>query len=296
MRECAIRSDAGGGQDGDGNDSGPPLCSGCAGPSLATIFDEVLEKHSSPRHYQNWLRLFEQSCQREGWEQCSCECGYFEVAYSVIGRSAFCLTHGAESLACNISSFLTYFIPRKCGNFSSAEMKRVAAALGAVVRHCAAKGYCKKQPELLKEIKATCSFQAEELGKALQQLADHRYWDSLEQRQAGEEDDDGNLEDSSEDEGMEFTETDGHINIKAVSAHPSSPNGWELGGYGNDGYGSAGGVFSVFVSLPPEVASMGRPGASFSCMSLGLRRGVWRPVAPRYVDGNYVFANVYPPY
>ncbi len=45
--------------------------------------------------------------------------------------------------------------------------------------------------------------------------------------------------------------------------------------------------------LPPEVARLGVPDVSLSCMRLGLRGGVWQPFNP-HCDESCV-ANAYPP-
>ena len=50
----------------------------------------------------------------------------------------------------------------------------------------------------------------------------------------------------------------------------------------------------LFVRLPEDVAKLGKVSASISCMTLGLRRGVWRPL-PFDDHCDAVAANVYPP-
>ncbi len=57
--------------------------------------------------------------------------------------------------------------------------------------------------------------------------------------------------------------------------------------------GGRAGADRPLLRLPPEVARLGMPGGSLSCMRLGLRRGVWRPFNP-HCDATCV-ANAYPP-
>lgn len=50
-------------------------------------------------------------------------------------------------------------------------------------------------------------------------------------------------------------------------------NGWVM-----SGENLLGDEMSVFVSLPAELAGFGMLGMSLSCMALGLRNGIWRPM------------------
>ena len=109
-------------------------------------------------------------------------------------------------------------------------------------------------------------------------LADRRYWDGLEVREHVAS------EDSMSDEYDTTIGGDLPLSISKVRS-----NGWELV---DDNYGSGGGA-GFFVPLPPEVAKLGLPGASFSCMHLGSRNGVWRPIGAYEPD--IVVTNVYPP-
>ena len=107
-----------------------------AKPTMGAIFKEVVAKN---RKHASALDLFEQNCQSYGWEG---DEEYFETGvWYPLGGSAYCSTHGAEEIGGNISHFLGYYLPRKCCTPSQSEMKRICAALRALVKHCAAKGY-----------------------------------------------------------------------------------------------------------------------------------------------------------
>lgn len=289
-------------------------------PTMGAIFKEVVAKN---RKLTSALDLFEQNCQSYGWEG---DEEYFETGvWYPLGGSAYCSTHGAEEIRGNISHFLGYFLPRKCCTPSQSEMKRICAALRALVKHCAAKGYldAAETKPLLKEISVSSNFQAEAIADGLNRLARSKYWDQFEQ---------------DDDEDVELCRVD-VCQYKEEDEDPEDPDVWErcrerkrarcyattvsdelpleIAKVRKDGW-----VFrkpyapgydfddeqmywdslklrsrplpELFVRLPEDVAKLGKVSASISCMTLGLRRGVWRPL-PFDDHCDAVAANVYPP-
>ena len=256
-------------------------CKKCTGPTLSTIFKELDAKH------EEWLDSFEHNCQSYGWDGCGC-CKYFETKFSdELGSSAYCQTHGAESLGPNISHFFGYFVPRKMCTPSMSQMKKATAALRALVKHCVKKKYCDAMPEVLKEISVSANFDANKIRESLESLARCNYWDTLEEA-ATSSDHDDNDSGCSDYERILGTDCGMPLEISKMRQ-----DGWELmdmdfgDASPDEDYDS-----TAFVRLPPEVAALGRVGAPFSCMSLGLRNGVWRPIVNEF---DSVVANVYPP-
>lgn len=257
------------------------MCSKCDGPTLEQILGEVVAEQ--PKH-RVWLSLFESNCQSYGWME-GCGCKFWEALDRGLGTSAYCRSHGAESLSGNIFHFLGYFIPRKCCTPSATEMKKAASALRALVKHCVSRGYCEAQPALLKKISASGSFQAENIVTSIQQLADDCFWDSLEDApQAGEP------------QPEEFEQAFGDempVEIKEVRS-----DGWVMEPWLVSGRDDFDDIEEVFLRLPPKVARLGRVGAQISCMWLGERNGIWRPFCPDHIPAGFpatVIGNVYPP-
>ena len=293
-------------------------------PTMGAILEEVVAKN---RKHASALDLFEQNCQSYGWEG---DEEYFETGvWYPLGGSAYCSTHGAEEIGGNIRHFLGYFLPRKCCTPSQSEMKRICAALRALVKHCAAKGYldAAETKPLLKEISVSSNFQAEAIADGLNGLARSKYWDQF------EEDD---------DEEVELCRID-VCQYKEEGEDPEDPDVWERcrerkraqcysttvsdelpleiekvrkdgwvfrkpyePGHGYDSDDEHESTYwdalthrslplpELFVRLPEDVAKLGKVSASISCMKLALRRGVWRPIPfDDYCD--IVAGNVYPP-
>ena len=83
-----------------------------------------------------------------------------------------------------------------------------------------------------------------------------------------------------EDSGDLYTETlSSEMNLFIKQVHGF---GWTMHDLASSGCAEWGGVDNcnkaVFVPLPPEVAKLGREGVNFSCMILGLRNNIWRPL------------------
>ena len=151
-------------------------CKQCTGPTLSTIFKELDVKH------EEWLDAFEHNCQSYGWRGCAGGCEYFETKFSdELGWSAYCQTHGAESLGPNISNLLGDYVPRKMCTPSMSQMKKATAALRALVKHCVKEKYCEAMPEVLKEISVSANFDANKISDSLDTLARSNYWDTLEE-------------------------------------------------------------------------------------------------------------------
>ena len=250
------------------------------GPPLCKIFNEVEAKN---RQHAQWLGCFWSNCQQYGWAG--------DETYSETAGETYCETHGAESLESNVGHFLGYFVPRKMGTPSAKEMEQCAATMSALVRHCVAKKYCAPQPELLDKIKISGTFDAEGCMTAIQGLADRRYWDAFETR-------DGGAPASAADESLshyDYEESIGGFLLMPLEISEVRNDGWTFkdGYHPGSHFGSDNeGPSTCFVKLPSHVAKLGVVGASFSCMALCLRNGIWRPVDS---FGAGVAQNVYPP-
>jgi hypothetical protein len=257
---------------------GVPRCSKwrSAGPSLAAILDRFCDE--KPRHCWS-VDLFLSMLQSYGREDCDCEY-QTEVPFAEL--------HDASIIPSNAESFLSWFMVRKVMS-SRAEKKAAATAMSVLLRYCASKNYLPKQVvnQVAKDVRAIGSFDGDDLGERIQQLYDIGYWDGLRDLKghASSDDDDDDDDDSVQD--------DGGMVIKEVRS-----DGWvmagSMSGYMSGGYTSGDESAGLFLHLPPQIASKGKPGVRFSCMSLVLRRNVWSPQG-MYGEVDMVYANVYPP-
>ena len=143
------------------------------------------------------------------------------------------------------------------------------------------------------------SFAEEEIGNKLNQLAMDKYWNQFEDGVSAAAAVAASNEDVDDLDSFEDT-LSAEMNIFITEVQET---GWIMkdiiglsgcdhcGGWGCKGCEDPG----VFVRLPPEVAKLGRVNTNFSCMLLGLRNGVWRPLLGG-ASGDFdrqVFANVY---
>jgi len=154
----------------------------------------------------------------------------------------------------------------------------MAAALKAVVAVYARGGWltAQERKDLEEQLKDAASFDAEKLGNAIKRLHESGYWDTLPPVEGMEEED--------------MRGGNGRVEIEEVRKDGwmmTSPHWWRGECWGPSV------ATPVFLILPPKVAKLGRKGASFSCMELVRKRGIWRPQGACDMDSP--FANVYPP-
>ena len=128
-------------------------------------------------------------------------------------------------------------------------------------------------------VKVSTSFDGEGVVDALNSMAEQGWWDDLEERAEGSEEEEYN-------EVVNWYDGNMPMHVREVK-----PDGWVFDRHPDDADGEV--TPGIFLRLPPEVAAMGVAYMELSCMSLALRRGVWRPVST-YGDDDVV-VNVYPP-
>ena len=303
---------AGSGAAAEASSQKPPArCTGDSeGPTAKHVIDQFIAENP-PGPENGATALLELMCASwgRGWTVCTI-CS----SHPLRACDRFLELHGATTAIDHLVCFVTDFVPQKT-DASSMEAAKVACAF---VEFCIAKGYYEipaaddeveddeeESKTVLEELQELMGFDDDALGDALNRLAAEKFWDALEvgdDRGAGKKhkiDEEGGEEegdDISEDFDYEdYLESEMNLFIKEVR-----PNGWLLydmtGGYdeftgeGDDADAEA------FVPLPPDLAAMGRKGANFSSMLLGLRNGVWRPLIGG-ADGNFegsVFGTIYP--
>lgn len=198
-------------------------------------------EQANPQHD---FYYFEQNCENYGWDD------------PLAAEGSYCATHGVAELAGNIGHFLGYYVPRKMSTPSQSEMRRMCSALRALIRHCVDQGHMTKADAkpILKRISTSSNFRAEKIQRALNQLHTDGYWNALEGANDGEYD--------------RSIRPGFPLELHAVRA-----DGWDFeysSPYDSDGHEEL-----ISVPLPADLARLGKPGASFSCMGLARRGGVW---------------------
>ena len=142
--------------------------------------------------------------------------------------------------------------------------------------------------EILDQLKVSSRLDGEGIVSALNSMAEEGWWDDLEERA------DNGSGNASEGDFHDAYEEVVRSEMR-MCAREVKPDGWVFDKNPMDrpffDYQPV--DPGVFLRLPAEVAAMGVVGMQLSCMSLALRRGVWRPVG--MYDDAIVVANVYPP-
>jgi hypothetical protein len=263
-----------------------PKCPDLKRPVLHDIIAEAVAAQPATR--AGWLYMFgDECCENYGWNCCKCE--YVEATP---GFSPYCLSHGVEQLDSHVLQFIGSYVPEKCDP-SPKELKQAAAAMHGLVKMCVSRGYCGPQPELLKELAGKGQVETDKIRKAIQRLADKRYWDAFETEQPGEPV--VPPASSCPWSGVDVPRRETIGGEMPLQIREVRKDGWVLEDteYDCKGYPPLAPSKEPFMRLPPEVAKLGRKGTQFSLMHLQLRKGIWRPVGS--YEEEMVVGNVYGP-
>lgn len=251
------------------------------GPRIPRLFLEF-EQNSPIAAHMEWLHHLELSCENQGCYAAGCATGSKKH-----GRpsSSFARAHGAKTLTNGMTMFLTYHIPRYYRVSSDDDWRKALAALRSFHAFCVRRRYVKDDSVLMLALHRLRGFRIHTIPARIQKLVEDRYWDSIENVSGSER------EESLVDQSATNTEEERYDSYLggelAVTLQQVLQNGWVLSGENN-----LGDEMNVFVSLPADLAGFGMLGMSLSCMALGLRNGIWRPMPG---DGESATAIVYPP-
>lgn len=223
-----------------------------------------------------WLRHLEASCVQQGCYAAQCDMSF-----------SFSHTHGAKSLVNAIMMFLAYYVPRHLKITSDDEWREILAAIRTFHLFCVQRGYVNEDSVLMSSLYKLRCFKICEIPKRLTHLCQQKYWDSLEFTESRNESDGSSSTQNKialdEEEYERYFGDEIAVNVVDVVS-----NGWVIC---SDTAPSGSCDRSVFLRLPPDTAKLGMKGMTLSCLLLGLRNGVWRPIK---LDGSCV-TNACPP-
>lgn len=246
-----------------------PIGSICPGDQTGPRVSSLLEEFSSScsvSNHMNWLYHLRTSCAQQGCYLTNCN-----------ASGDFSHTHGAKSLVNAMTMFLSYYVPRHLTITSDDEWRELLAALRTFHMFCVRKQYVKEDVVLMSVLYKLRRFKLCQIPQRITQLFEEKYWDSLENRKEGIE---SNISD--EDGYERYFGDETALNVEEIMA-----DGWVINADGN----SRKEEDQIFLYLPGDAASLGMKGMSLSCLQLGLRNGIWRPIEQ---DGTCI-ANAYPP-
>lgn len=196
-------------------------------------------------------------------------------------HDSFELNHGAQTVLNYARFYLTVYVPNRFLGFSDSNWRQLIAALRAFHTWAVSQRFMREDLALEGGLVRLADFPMASLKQRLEQLGRREYWMELERRalQVG-------------GEAVVHGEFDrlfgGCLNLIVERIEP---DGWVFQCDPFD-WVEKRNRGTVFVQIPPDVAVMGVVGMEFSCMTLGLRNRVWRPVME---PGEPFFTNVYPP-
>lgn len=251
------------------------------GPRIPKLFLEF-EENSPISAHMEWLHHLELSCEKQGCYVSGCATGSKKR-----GRrsSSFARAHGAKTLINGMNMFLTYHIPRYYRVSSDEDWRKALAALRSFHAFCVRRRYVKEDAVLMLALHRLRGFRIHTIPVRIQKLIEDKYWDSIEDVSGSEpEESPGDQSDKKTEEKRYASYVGGEM---AVTLDEVLQNGWVLRGEDHLGEET-----TAFVSLPADLAGFGMKGMSVSCMALGLRNGIWRPIRG---EGDLATATVYPP-
>lgn len=223
-----------------------------------------------------WLRHLETSCAQQGCYAAQCDMSF-----------SFSRTHGAKSLVNAIMMFLAYYVPRHLKITSDDEWREILAAVRTFHLFCVQRGYVNEDSVLMSSLYRLRCFKICEIPKRLTRLCQQKYWDSLEFTESrNESDGSSSTQNKIAQDEREYERYFG--DEIAVNVVDVVSNGWVIS---SDTAPNGSCDQSVFLHLPPDTAKLGMKGMTLSCLLLGLRNGVWRPIKQ---DGSCV-TNACPP-
>lgn len=233
------------------------------GPRIPTLFLEFAASSPIAMH-MDWLHNLELSCEKQRCFAATCKSRTDQHRKS----SDFAWAHGAKTLVNGINMFLTYHIPRYYTVASDEEWRSALAALRSFHDYCVRRRYVKDDPGLKLALHRLNKFQIVTILARLQDLIEQKWWDSVEDA-SGSEHEGARIRAEGGDHGTvyeAFVGSDVPLCVEQILQ-----DGWLIS---EDSYENS----KALLSLPPDVAALAVKGMSFSCMSLGLRNEVWRPV------------------
>lgn len=240
-----------------------------AGPRISAVLEEFARTCYVPSH-MDWLYHLEASCAQQGCYVSDCR-----------GRGNFSEVHGAKTLVNSITMFLSYYVPSHFLISSDDEWRELLVALRTFHMFCVRRQYVREDEVLMSALYKLRRFNLCDIPQRITKLCEEKYWDSLET--AREED--GPADKDEDGYQCYFGGEDINLIVDQVM-----PNGWVVA-CDDDLDNLSPGENQVFLQLPSETSKLGMKGMSLSCLQLGLRNGVWRPVEQ---EGEYI-ASAYPP-
>lgn len=258
----------------------PPSTALCpadpTGPRIPTLFQLYTAKA-----HAGWVAGVANACILAGRLGFVCQaCAHRSDLYDTFEER-----HGAKTVLRYAKFYLTKHVPNRFFGFSDGNWRQLVSALRAFHTWAVTKQYMPEEQQLEVGFLRLAEFPMATLKQRLEDLGRIKYWDELERQvlqRTGRPD--ASLDD------VQFDRRFGgsmHLIVAEVER-----DGWafecdpfDCGDCRNTG--------RVFVQLPEEVATLGVVGMELSCITLGLRNRVWRPIQRK--DTGEFFANVYPP-
>lgn len=246
------------------------------GPRIYTVLKEFAKVVPVPS-YMRWLYQLESSCIHQGCYIANCDVS-----------APFSHTHGPKVLVNAITVFLSYHVPKHTILMmtSDDDWREILASIRVFLIHCIQRGYIKENIKLLTALYKLRVFKICGIPRRLTFLFKHKYWDSLENNDRQSESDGSS---SSKTKSVDHVSFERYFGDEiAVTVEKVMSNGWVLR---SDYAPFETRDVRVFLQLPSEVARLGMADMTLSCILLGLRNGIWRPVEQ---SGVFVI-NAYPP-
>lgn len=259
------------------------------GPRIETVLQEWRASCAIPSH-NHWVETLTATRQNHGCVDRQC-----------MNISNFDSAHSIQSLHGFIVHFVTELIPHRVHMPSDREWGRLIDAMKAFHAFCVAREFVAADAEIQLMFQRLKKFKICGVPRNISRLGKDRWWEGLELQQAGVALDTVCNLTSANDIQMTLEQLGlgGSFEQEIVCGDEMSSmvavevrrDGWVLAKCEFGMNGDCHRANAVFLPLPPYVAKMGVKDMTISCIELGLRNGIWRPIE----HGGVFSGNALPP-